>query len=202
MATRFLTLQRALPSSSRLNASTPSRTATFRSLRRFEQLQFHTNARSMEAASAYRANGDNGDDGSTDGEFNQWKHRAPYKVHDNDPNFHARYEGSCHCGKVKYQLSREKPLDAKFCHCTTCQKIHGTSTPPSYSTPRTTMLTPNFQGHPFNGLPSSTRKTSISHTATMTSDGTRAQRKLVNISCPAKSVVPTAAHQSWMRDEI
>ena len=79
-----------------------------------------------EHASTYRANGDNGDDGSTEGEHNQWKHRAPYKVQDNDPNFHARYEASCHCGKVQYQLSREKPLDSKYCHCTTCQKLHGT----------------------------------------------------------------------------
>ncbi|CAD6568069.1 MAG: hypothetical protein ASARMPRED_001401 [Alectoria sarmentosa] len=68
-------------------------------------------------ASTYRNNGDNGDEGNTEGEFNEWKHRAPYKVHDNDPNFHARYEASCHCGKVRYQLSREKPLDSKYCHC-------------------------------------------------------------------------------------
>ena len=71
------------------------------------------------------SNGDNGDRGDLDGEHNQWKFRAPYKVHDNDPNFRVRYEGSCHCGKIKYQINREKPLDAKFCHCTTCQKIHG-----------------------------------------------------------------------------
>ncbi len=36
-------------------------------------------------------------------------------------SFNALYEASCHCGRVKYQLSREKPLDAKYCHCTTCQ---------------------------------------------------------------------------------
>ena len=75
--------------------------------------------------STYRSNGDNGDDGSTAGELNEWKKRAPYKVHGNDPDFQVRYSGSCHCGKVKYQLSREKPLDAKYCHCHTCQKIHG-----------------------------------------------------------------------------
>lgn len=57
--------------------------------------------------------------------LDEWKERAPYKVQDNDPNFNARYEGACHCGRVKYQLSREKPLDAKYCHCTTCQKLHG-----------------------------------------------------------------------------
>ncbi|KAL8846088.1 MAG: hypothetical protein Q9221_008797 [Calogaya cf. arnoldii] len=75
--------------------------------------------------STYTANGENGDMGSTEGELNEWKHRAPYKVHDPAEHFQVRYEGSCHCGKVQYQLSREKPLDAKFCHCTTCQKIHG-----------------------------------------------------------------------------
>ena len=74
---------------------------------------------------AYRANGDNGDDANMHGELNQWKYRAPYKVHDNDPNFKVRYRASCHCGKIKYQLSREKPLDAKYCHCRTCQKLHG-----------------------------------------------------------------------------
>ncbi|KAI4176516.1 MAG: hypothetical protein LQ346_007879 [Caloplaca aetnensis] len=76
-------------------------------------------------ASTYRGNGDNGDEGSTEGELNEWKHRAPYRVHHKNEHFNARYEGSCHCGKVTYQLSREKPLDAKYCHCTTCQKIHG-----------------------------------------------------------------------------
>lgn len=79
------------------------------------------------------ANGDNGDSGELDGELNQWKFRAPYRVHednndgDGDNNFPGRYEGGCHCGRVKYQLSRERPLSAKYCHCTTCQVIHGMS---------------------------------------------------------------------------
>ena len=83
----------------------------------------------VEHAPAYRANGDNGDDGSTEGEINAWKLRAPYRIHDNDPDFHVRYEGNCHCGKIRYQLSREKPLDAKYCHCHTCQKLHCTVIP-------------------------------------------------------------------------
>lgn len=82
-------------------------------------------ARMVQHVSSYRKNGDNGDDADTEGELNAWKHRAPYRVHDNDPDFNVRYEASCHCGKVKYQLSREKPLDAKYCHCHTCQKLHG-----------------------------------------------------------------------------
>lgn len=54
-----------------------------------------------------------------------WKHRVPYRVHDNDENFVTKWRGSCHCGKTKYQLSRDRPLVAKYCHCTTCQRLHG-----------------------------------------------------------------------------
>ncbi|PMD37603.1 hypothetical protein L207DRAFT_545837 [Hyaloscypha variabilis F] len=61
-----------------------------------------------------------------DGEHNDWKFRAPYKVHNKEgEDFNALYEASCHCGRVQYQLSREKPLSAKYCHCTTCQVLHG-----------------------------------------------------------------------------
>ena len=59
-------------------------------------------------------------------EKDQWKFAPPYSMHD-PKEFKARYEASCHCGKVKYQLSREKPLDSKLCHCTTCQTQHGKS---------------------------------------------------------------------------
>jgi len=60
-----------------------------------------------------------------EGEDNEWKFCAPYKVHDPSEGFKAVHEGSCHCGRVQYQLSRERPLDAKFCHCNTCQVLHG-----------------------------------------------------------------------------
>lgn len=59
-------------------------------------------------------------------ETEQWKYRAPYRVHTND-DFKPIYEAGCHCGKVKYQLAREAPLDSKLCHCTTCQTQHGVS---------------------------------------------------------------------------
>lgn len=140
MAFRLAKLTRALPVSIHPAATAPLKIIASRPLSRLNQIHFHTSSRIMggQEASTYRANGDNGDEGSTEGELNQWKHRAPYKVQGNDPNFHARYSGSCHCGKVTYQLSREKPLDSKYCHCTTCQKIHGMLLPcpasPGYST--------------------------------------------------------------------
>jgi hypothetical protein len=78
-----------------------------------------------------RSNGHDAED--IEGEHNEWKFDAPYKIHSKDgEGFKALYEGSCHCGRVKYQLSRERPLDAKFCHCTTCQVIHGIAHSPTY----------------------------------------------------------------------
>lgn len=62
--------------------------------------------------------------GQTEKAAADWQKRAPYKIHEPNENFKARYEASCHCGKVKYQLSREEPLDSKLCHCTTCQTQH------------------------------------------------------------------------------
>jgi len=125
-----------------------------------------------------------------------WKTQAPYKIHENDPNFHARYEGGCHCGRVKYQLSREKPLDAKYCHCTTCQKLHGTSFDDSViGLPQLNRL----QAPRSSGLRFSTKKISTSLKASTTSDGTTAPRRRPSTNYLAKSVAPTAVHQSWTR---
>lgn len=57
----------------------------------------------------------------------EWKTRPPYQIHNSNEDFDVKHEAECHCGRVKYQLSREDPLDSKLCHCTTCQKQHGTS---------------------------------------------------------------------------
>ncbi|TFK33232.1 Mss4-like protein [Crucibulum laeve] len=52
--------------------------------------------------------------------------RPPYALpEDSDKPFKAVYTGACFCEKVKFEIAREKPLDAKFCHCPTCQKLHG-----------------------------------------------------------------------------
>jgi hypothetical protein len=54
-----------------------------------------------------------------------WKERPSYTIRSSNDNPNVLYEASCHCGTVKYQLSREIPLDSKLCHCTTCQTQHG-----------------------------------------------------------------------------
>ncbi|CAN8098023.1 unnamed protein product [Discula destructiva] len=62
---------------------------------------------------------------STHRQCDEWKHRAPYKIHDKQDDFQVKWKGGCHCGRVKYELSRERPLSSKYCHCTTCQRLHG-----------------------------------------------------------------------------
>ena len=57
--------------------------------------------------------------------MDDWKHKVPYRVHEKQGDFDTKWVGTCHCGKVKYQLNRDKPLDSKYCHCTTCQRLHG-----------------------------------------------------------------------------
>ncbi len=41
-----------------------------------------------------------------------------------DDAFMPRYRASCHCGAVRYEVSAD-PVDAKICHCRTCQLLHG-----------------------------------------------------------------------------
>ncbi|KAI1640563.1 glutathione-dependent formaldehyde-activating, GFA [Biscogniauxia mediterranea] len=66
----------------------------------------------------------------------EWKNRAPYRTTtpssdpdpDHDPDKKPKkqyYTARCHCGRVRYWLSRDRPLAAKFCHCVDCQALHG-----------------------------------------------------------------------------
>ncbi len=82
------------------------------------------------------AEDDNGDRRSAGNEPHQhepdpnpdesWKSAPPYQVHDDkSDDFHVQWTGQCHCGAVKYELGREKPLACKYCHCTACQRLHG-----------------------------------------------------------------------------
>lgn len=65
--------------------------------------------------------------------LSEWKQRPPYRIHEPNDKFNALYEANCHCGKVKYQISRKEPLDSKLCHCTTCQTQHGMRIPRFFS---------------------------------------------------------------------
>lgn len=62
---------------------------------------------------------------TTHRDLDEWKHREPYRIHQSGEKFPVKWRGGCHCGRVKFQLSRERPLVSKYCHCTTCQRLHG-----------------------------------------------------------------------------
>lgn len=55
-----------------------------------------------------------------------WQKQPPYRPISQDPGFAAKHTGSCHCGRVRYSLSRDRPLSSKYCHCRDCQALHGT----------------------------------------------------------------------------
>ncbi|KAJ5536013.1 hypothetical protein N7513_009199 [Penicillium frequentans] len=54
-----------------------------------------------------------------------WKHRPPYHIQSHDEFGPIKWTASCKCGRVTYSLNRERPLNAKFCHCQGCQVMHG-----------------------------------------------------------------------------
>ncbi|KAK6951742.1 hypothetical protein Daesc_006265 [Daldinia eschscholtzii] len=54
-----------------------------------------------------------------------WKSKPPYRTAAENEHFDKKWTAHCHCGRVKYWLSRDKPLATKFCHCIDCQALHG-----------------------------------------------------------------------------
>lgn len=49
---------------------------------------------------------------------------GPEYASPDDPTFIPKYRASCFCGSVRYEVNAD-PVDAKICHCTACQKLHG-----------------------------------------------------------------------------
>ncbi|MDY0213441.1 MAG: GFA family protein [Desulfuromonadaceae bacterium] len=41
-----------------------------------------------------------------------------------DAAFIPKHRAACFCGRIRYEVSAE-PVDAKLCHCSGCQKLHG-----------------------------------------------------------------------------
>ncbi|CAG8109878.1 unnamed protein product [Penicillium nalgiovense] len=54
-----------------------------------------------------------------------WKHLPPYEVKSGEQFSSIQWRGKCFCGKITYLLKREKPLNAKYCHCRVCRVTHG-----------------------------------------------------------------------------
>ncbi|KAJ5908673.1 hypothetical protein N7495_001355 [Penicillium taxi] len=53
------------------------------------------------------------------------KHRSPYKLHLPGEFGEIKWSAHCQCRKISYSLKQYSPIDAKFCHCRTCQVMHG-----------------------------------------------------------------------------
>lgn len=53
-----------------------------------------------------------------------WTIQPPYCPR-KDCNSIVYWTGHCQCRRIMFNISRQKPLDAKFCHCKTCQILHG-----------------------------------------------------------------------------
>lgn len=126
----------------------------------------------------------------------EWKHRAPYAIHKDDKDFDAKWKGGCHCGKVKYELSREKPLATKYCHCSTCQRLHGVSQ--NLCIRYEMLIIPRRRS---SGQPSSTRKTSTSLMEYMTLAGMTQQTSRTPTTCHARFNVRSVEHLSWTKAE-
>ncbi|MGD2010733.1 MAG: GFA family protein, partial [Desulfobacterales bacterium] len=41
-----------------------------------------------------------------------------------DASFIVKYRASCYCKAVQIEVCAD-PVDAKICHCQTCQRLHG-----------------------------------------------------------------------------
>ncbi|KAJ5597109.1 hypothetical protein N7450_003567 [Penicillium hetheringtonii] len=58
-------------------------------------------------------------------ESESWKHRPPYERQSHEKVWPVKYRAVCQCRKISYVLKKDRPLDAKFCHCRGCQVMHG-----------------------------------------------------------------------------
>ncbi|CAO1622022.1 unnamed protein product [Sympodiomycopsis kandeliae] len=52
----------------------------------------------------------------------EYMFKPPYFWHSDE--FQVKWTSSCWCGKVKFEYAGD-PIDAKHCHCTQCQRLHG-----------------------------------------------------------------------------
>ena len=55
----------------------------------------------------------------------EYKHRAPYSMPPLEEFGEIKWRAHCQCGQISYALRRDRPLNAKFCHCRGCQVMHG-----------------------------------------------------------------------------
>lgn len=52
------------------------------------------------------------------------KKEPPFLLASDDDKFKIKYKSGCLCGAVEYAVDSD-PIGSKFCHCTSCQRLHG-----------------------------------------------------------------------------
>lgn len=134
-----------------------------------------------------------------------WQLDHPYCVPTPKETSEAKWEGSCHCGQIRYFLSRDEPLNSKYCHCSDCQTMHAVSNHLLLINPHplSTHGYPNVSLRlPFNGPRLYTNLTSASPTVPMASPSTLPLCSNLSTTCLAKSIVQPVIRRFWTRGGI
>ena len=135
--------------------------------------------------------------GTEDSSQDTWKREAPYAPAAAD--FNVKYTARCMCGAVQYVADSE-PVAAKYCHCTSCQRLHGRhaelrcckGTP--FSMGLLSLCLP-LQGHHSSGLPCFTRRLCDLPREWTASCSTTVTQRSQSASYHAKLHAPNAIHQ-------
>lgn len=130
-----------------------------------------------------------------------WHLDYPYRVPTPKETSESKWEASCHCGRIHYFLSRDEPLNSKYCHCKDCQTMHAVSvsldvpTSPHHKNKRSNAsLRP-----PSNGLPLYTNLICALPTALKASRFTLPLCGNPSTICLARSIAPLVTRRSWTR---
>ncbi|KAI1658924.1 Mss4-like protein [Daldinia decipiens] len=87
------------------------------------KIEFHSTRKNMGQTRSETETG--AETGAVRDSIEDWKSKPPYRTTPGNEHFDKKWTAHCHCGRVKYWLSRDKPLSVKFCHCVDCQALHG-----------------------------------------------------------------------------
>jgi len=81
---------------------------------------------------------DDSSEGGSSGD--DWKQQPPYAPEDPKKPKTAVFKGCCHCHDVTFEIYTKEPKGSHFCHCDTCQKLHGSAAHWSSVMPKTDVL--------------------------------------------------------------
>lgn len=128
-----------------------------------------------------------------------WKARPPYAIQSPEQFGPVQWRGRCHCGRITYSLNREKPLNAKFCHCRGCQLMHGLPLFPLDAYCIDAELMRTVKEPPSNGPLSSTKPASRLQKACKAWSSTARRITPASTRSQPRCRAPSATPLSWTR---